>query len=178
MYFVFKDLDKIFDGERRDLVWWDLRKLYVEKWLVKIVQAMYRNARSHVRVNETINDSFLGQVGLHQGSVLSPLSFITVLEALSIEIGSGFSEELLYADDLALVSKTLEDLKGGLEAWKGALESEGLKGKTKTIISSENDGKVTIEDKFPHAVCRKEEGSNSILWQFWTCWVHKKCSGI
>ena len=159
-------MKKAFDGKPRNLVWRDLRKICVEKWLLKIVQAMYRNSRSHVRINETINEDFLGQVGLHQGSVLSPLSFTIVLEALSIEIGSGFLEELLYADDLALVSKALEGLKGGLEAWKGALESEGLRGKAKTMISSENDGKVTIEDKFPCAVCRKEEGSNSIPCQF------------
>ena len=46
------------------------------------------------------------------------LFFIIVLEALSREIRSGCPEELLYADDLAFVSETLEGLKGRLEAWK------------------------------------------------------------
>ena len=46
------------------------------------------------------------------------LFFIIVLEALSREIRSGCPEELLYADDLAFVSETLQGLKGRLEAWK------------------------------------------------------------
>ena len=78
-------------------------KLGVEEWLVKIVQSMYRSARSHFRVNGTFSDDFLVQLGLHQGSVLSPLLFTMVLEGLSREIRSGCQEELLYADDLALV---------------------------------------------------------------------------
>ena len=41
-------------------------------------------------------------VGVHQGSVLSPLVFIIVLEALSREFRTGVPWELLYADDLAL----------------------------------------------------------------------------
>ena len=45
-------------------------------------------------------------------------------------------------------------------------------------LSIENAGKVTIEGKFPCAVCRKGIGSNSILCQFCKCRVHKRCSGI
>ena len=44
-------------------VWWALRKLDVEIWLVKIVQSVNRNARSRVRVNKSFSDDFLVQVG-------------------------------------------------------------------------------------------------------------------
>ena len=50
--------------------------------------------------------------------------------------------------------------------------------KTKTMINSENAGKVTVEGKFPCAVCRKGVGSNSSLCQFCRCWVHKGCGVI
>ena len=43
---------------------------------------------------------FSVRVGVHQGSVLSPLLFIIVLEALSREFREGLPMELLYADDL------------------------------------------------------------------------------
>ena len=39
------------------------------------------------------------RVGVNQGSVLSPLLFIIVLEALSREFREGLPNELLYADD-------------------------------------------------------------------------------
>ena len=85
---------------------------------------MYMTARSGVRFNGIFSDNFLVQVAVHQGSVLSPLLFIAVLKALSTETRSGCSK-VLYADDLALLSETIEGLKGRLEAWKGALESKG-----------------------------------------------------
>ena len=44
---------------------------------------MYTNARSGVRVNGQYSEEFVVGVGVHQGSVLSPLLFILVLEALS-----------------------------------------------------------------------------------------------
>ena len=76
---------------------------------------MYRNTKSRVRINSNFSDDFLIKVGLHQGSVLSPLLFIIVLEALLRETRLGCPEELLYADDLALVSETLAGLIEKLE---------------------------------------------------------------
>ena len=59
----------------------DFGKLGVEEWLAKTVPSMYRNAQSCVRVNRTFNFDFQVKTGLHQGSVLSTLLFIIVLEA-------------------------------------------------------------------------------------------------
>ena len=42
------------------------------------------------------------KVGVHQGSVLSPLLFIIVLEALSQEFRTKKPWELLYTDDLVI----------------------------------------------------------------------------
>ena len=47
-----------------------------------MVQGMYANAQSHVCVGEGYNEEFEVKVSVHQGSVLSPLLFIIVLEAL------------------------------------------------------------------------------------------------
>lgn len=75
-----------------NVVWWALRKRSVEEWLVKTVQSMYKNAQSRVRVNWTFSVDFMLQIRLYEGSVLSPLLFIIVLETLSKEIRSGCSE--------------------------------------------------------------------------------------
>ena len=53
------------------------------------MQGMYANAQSRVRVGEGYSEEFEVKVGVHQGSVLSPLLFIIVLEALSREFNSG-----------------------------------------------------------------------------------------
>ena len=55
------------------------------------------------------------KVGLHQGSVLSPLLFAAVMDVVSREARSGLSFELLYADDLVLMTPTMEQL--GRHMW-------------------------------------------------------------
>ena len=75
-------------------------------------------------------------------------------EALSREIRSGCPEELIYADDLVLVSETFEGLKGKQEIGKGAWESKKLRvnvKKKKLVISGENAGEIIVESKFPCA---------------------------
>ena len=49
-----------------------------------------------------------------------------MLEVLSREMSSRCLEELPYADNSAVVSELLYDLKESQVAWKGALESKGL----------------------------------------------------
>ena len=74
----------------------------MDEWIVRLIQGMYYNARSRVRVGEGYSEEFEVKVGVHQGSVLSPLLFIIVLEALSREFRCGVPWEDLYADDLVV----------------------------------------------------------------------------
>ena len=55
-------LEKASDYVARDTVWWALRKLGGKEQMVKILQSMYKNAQSRVRVNGTFDD-FLIQAG-------------------------------------------------------------------------------------------------------------------
>ena len=50
---------------------------------------MYKEVRSRVGVGAEYSNSFYVRIGVHQGSVLSPLLFVIVLEALSIELRTG-----------------------------------------------------------------------------------------
>ena len=81
-YFVYGDLEKAFDRVPRDVVRWSLREQAEEEWLVKIVLPMYRNAYGQVIVNGASSafNEFLGQIILDQGSLLSSLLFIIVLD--------------------------------------------------------------------------------------------------
>ena len=44
LYMAFVDLKKTFDRVPRKVIWWALRKLGVEEWIVRLVQVMYTNA--------------------------------------------------------------------------------------------------------------------------------------
>ena len=57
------------------------------------VKSMYKDVRSSVRVGSGYSEEFGVKVGVHQGSVLSPLLFIIVLEALSSEFRIGCPSE-------------------------------------------------------------------------------------
>ena len=86
LFFAFVDLEKAFDRVPRAVLEWSLRELIVDDWLIKIM-SMYNNARSLVRVNDKLGVEFEVKVGVHQGSVLSPILFAIVLEVLSRVLG-------------------------------------------------------------------------------------------
>ena len=142
---------------------------------------MYKNMTSKVRVNSLFTDEFEVKVGVHQGSVLSPLLFIIVLDALSSEFRTGTPWELLYADDLVIVAEIKIGLRRKLTVWKEKLEKKGLRVnilETKVMICGNNMDTLTDSGKFPYSVCRKGVGSNSILCEGCSHWVHRRCSGI
>ena len=97
LYMAFVDLEKAFDRVPRAM-----HKLGIDEWLVPLVQSMYKDVRSRVRVGDGYSEEFGVGVGVHQGSVLSPLLFIIVLEALSRAFPTGCPWELLYADNLMI----------------------------------------------------------------------------
>ena len=106
---AFVDLEKAFDRVPQEVIWWALRKLGVEEWIVRLVQGMYANAQIRVHVGVGYSKEFEVKVGVHQGLVHSPLLFIIVLEALSSEFHSGVPWEDLHANDLVIIAESLEE---------------------------------------------------------------------
>ena len=83
LYSGFVDSEKAFDRVSREVISWTMRKLGVEEWLVSAV--MYSGAKTVVRTVYRNSKSFEVKVGMHQGSGLSPLLFVIVMEAISRE---------------------------------------------------------------------------------------------
>ena len=79
LFYAFVDLEKAFDRVPRDVVRWALRQLGVEEWLVQTVMVMYEKARTTVRTKQGSSEEFEVKVGVHQGSVLSPLLLLLLL---------------------------------------------------------------------------------------------------
>ena len=89
------NLEKAFDRVPRKVLRWALRVVGVPEWLVKVVQAMYVGARSRTHVKSSFSEVFEVGAAVHQGSTLSPLLFIIVLEALSREFRVVCPREML-----------------------------------------------------------------------------------
>ena len=83
LYFAFVDLEKAFDRVPDMVLRCAMRSLGIDELVVRAVQSMYSNARSRVRVGSSYSEEFGVGVGVLQSSVLRPLLFIIVLEALS-----------------------------------------------------------------------------------------------
>ena len=142
---------------------------------------MYYNARSRVRVNGQYSEECGVGVGVHQGSIISPLLFILVLEALWREFCTGVPSECLYVDDLVLMADTKEGCISKLKAWKAGMESKGFctnMKNTKFLASGDDQYVLQNSGKYPCATCCSGVGRNSILCSQCMLWVLKTCSGI
>ena len=62
----------------REVTRWALMMAAVDEWLVNAVMAKYEGAQT-VRTTEGDSKAFNVKVGLHQGSLLSPLLFVRVM---------------------------------------------------------------------------------------------------
>ena len=82
--------------------------LGVEGWTGLLVQGTYANAGSNVRVGEGYSQEFEMKDRVHQGSLLSSLLFISVLEALHASSTLEFLWNL-YVDDLVSIIDSKEE---------------------------------------------------------------------
>lgn len=117
LYFTFVDLEKAFDHVPKEVLRWALRMAGIEEWLVQAVMALFAGAKMHIQTACGNSESFDVKVGVHQGSVLSPLLFIIIMDVISMEIKEGFPWELLYADDLLLMAESDQELTTKMFSW-------------------------------------------------------------
>jgi len=157
-YFSFVDLKKAFDRVPREVINWAMHKLGVEEWLESAVMSMYTGAKTVVRTVYGNSKGFEVKVGMHQGSGLSLLLFVIVMEAISREFSVALPWELLYADDLTLIAETEEELIKRLNEWKDNVESKGMRvsmNRTKVMTSGERQMVKQKDVRWPCGVCSK-----------------------
>ena len=84
-----------------------------------MVEAMYENTKARVVVGSGMSNEFQVNIGLRQGSAISPLLFIIVMELISRKISTTYYalRKIMYADDLVVVAENREELQGALEEW-------------------------------------------------------------
>ena len=105
------DLEKAFDRVSTRVMQCALRKKGQPEILVKEVTSLYEGSKTKVKVGSEFLEEFYVAVGVHQGYALSPLLFSMVVDVVKENSKESLMKEVLYADDLVLMSETMEDLK-------------------------------------------------------------------
>jgi len=128
--------------------------------------SIYTGAKTIIRTVYGNSKDFEVKVCMHQGSGLSPLLFMIVTEAISREFKVALPWELLYADDMAVISETEEELIKRLNEWKENVENKGMRvnmNETKVMISGERQMVWQKAARWPCGMYNKGVGSNSLL---------------
>ena len=143
---------------------------------------LYEGVKERVRVDSELSEEFEVKVGMHQGSVLSPLLFAVVVDVVTEFVNEGALSELLYADDIVLMSETINGLRDKYIKWKEAFERKGLKvnlEKTKAMVSDSitKDG-MSKSKVDPCGVCSWRVKFNSDLCLWCGEWIYGRCAGV
>ncbi|KAK3562732.1 hypothetical protein QTP86_005733 [Hemibagrus guttatus] len=76
---------------------------------------MYERSRTVVRCAVGQTEEFKVEVGLHQGSALSPFLFAMVMDQLSEEVRQESPWTMMFADDIVICSESREQVEENLE---------------------------------------------------------------
>ena len=140
--------------------------------------SLYEGAETKVIVGSGLSEEFFVKVGVHQGSVLSPLLFAMVIDEVTENARKGWMKQILYADDLVLMGETMEELRENFDEWREAFESKGMRvnlGKAKLMVSGMEE--EAFDSKIdPCGVCGTRVMSNSVLCRACGKWVHARCT--
>ncbi|KAK3553819.1 hypothetical protein QTP70_012215 [Hemibagrus guttatus] len=143
LHCLFVDLEKAYDRVPREELWYCMRKSGVAEKYVRVVQDMYERSRTVVRCGVLQTEDFKVEVGLHQGSALSPFLFAIVMDQLSEEVRQESPWTMMFADDIVICSESREQVEENLERWRFALERRGMKvSRSKTDYMCVNENSV------------------------------------
>ncbi|KAK3568432.1 hypothetical protein QTP86_006939 [Hemibagrus guttatus] len=147
LHCVFVDLEKAYDRVPREELWYCMRKSGVAEKYVRVVQDMYERSRTVVRCAVGQTEEFKVEVGLHQGSALSPFLFAMVMDQLSEEVRQESPWTMMFADDIVICSESREQVEENLERWRFVLERRGMKvsgSKTEYMCVNEREGSGAV----------------------------------
>jgi len=120
LYCVFVDSEKAHDRVPREELWCCMRKSGVAEKYVRLVQDMCENSMTVLRCAVGLTDGFKVEVGLHQGSALSPFLFALVIYRLTDEVRQEPLWVMMFSDDIVICTESREQAEENLEMlWKG-----------------------------------------------------------
>jgi hypothetical protein len=103
---IFIDLEKTYDKVPRNVMWWALQKHKVSSKYIILIKDMYDNVVTSVRTSDADTNDFPINIGLHQGSALSPYLFALVMDEVTRDIQGGIPWCMLFTDDVVLMDES------------------------------------------------------------------------
>ena len=119
------DLEKAYDTAPREMVTATVRWMGVLEAEARMVEVMYERTKGRVVVGFGLSEKFPVNISLRQGSALSPLLFIMLIELISRKTSTkDVLRKMMYADNLAIIAEqtrttgSVGGMEGGVqEAW-------------------------------------------------------------
>jgi hypothetical protein len=118
LHMVFIDLQKAYDKVPRNVMWWVLQKHKVSTKYITLIKDMHDNVVISVRRSDGDTNDFPINIGLHQGSALSPYLFALVMDEVTRDIQGGIPWCILFTDDVVLVDESRTEVDQKLELWR------------------------------------------------------------
>jgi hypothetical protein len=147
IHMIFIDLEKAYDKVPRNVMWWALRKHKVFTKYITLIKDMYDNVVTIVRTSDKDTNDFSINIGLHQGSALSPYLFALVMDDVTRDIQNGIPWCMLFADDVVLVDESRTGVDQKLELWRRTLEAKDLRlSRSKTEYMKSDFSTTTQEE--------------------------------
>ena len=160
LYVAFVDLQKCFDSIYRNALWFKLYKLGIQGKVLRVLKNMYLHVKSCVKNFNDVSNFFEHSVGLRQGEILSPILVSLFLEDLELflqnKTDSGIIIDdiviilLLFADDMAIIAKSPQELQENLDNLYEYCEKWGLQvneAKTKIMVFRKR-GKLKDDERW------------------------------
>jgi hypothetical protein len=89
LHMIFINLQKAYDKVSKNVMWWALQKHKVSSKYITLIKDMYDNVVTSVRTSDGDTNDFPINIGLHQGSALSPYLFALVMHEVTRDIQGG-----------------------------------------------------------------------------------------
>jgi hypothetical protein len=151
------DLKAAFDSVDLPALWSLLRSLGIPLKIVGLIQELYTDTLSSVRMEGNLSDWFYIKSGVRQGCTIAPSLFLTPMDWIlertvhikgfaGVSLGEEAFSDLDYADDVALLAEMLEILILSLEILQDEASPFGLEVNwSKTKIQTTADTSVPTQ---------------------------------